>query len=383
MNKKPLILILVLLILSTLAFTQAETIFSDDFESHINEAKLKRDYQVWENGAVLRIFLEEETVNSGEKALGVEIISSNPYNNSNNGSIYRSLGIFQDNWSGATGIRFWISNPNENPLLISFNLKERYREYWAVAENGVFYFQNQAGVISQQEILYNNLPIPAHFQGWVIIPFVSLAVPDWNTAKSNDILDTNKIESYSFSVEVGEITSLVFFMDDIEVFKQNTFSTLSIDGVEHIQIPRSGELLESFSAHLGSLASQTTEGVTVNWSIQEPHDPAVSINEEGVLRIPADSLNSVINLVAQYDTPEFILMNTFDVTLEGGEVTEGEEPPTIEVTSPAVDQVSDYENFLAKFDTWTTENRALFVVLLILGVTFFLFILSIIERKLK
>jgi len=384
MRVKTPVIIISLLVLFLTAFFPSETLFKDDFEGRFHELILKRDYQVWDAGAVLNIFLEDKVVNSGNYAMGVEIVSSNPINQSKSGSVFRAMELFMGNWAGATGVRFWINNPNNSPLLLSFNLKERYREYWAVAEEGVFYFQNSDGTFSQQEILYNNLPIPAHFSGFVVLPFDSLEVPSWNTAQSNQILDKNRIESYAFSVTVGENMPITFYIDDFEVMGSTTFYKLPITGVTRINIPPSGELIETFKANLVSLDNRESDAARVTWSIQEPYDSSISINEEGVLRVPADTQNAVITLVAQLNTPEFILINTIDITLEGANSPQGFDTPVPDPTPLSiVEPDTAYDRFSKQFNTWTTENRGLFVGLLILGVTIFLSMLSFIERKLK
>lgn len=383
MSKKFPLVIIILLVLFTAAFISSEVIYHDGFEYLLDEFRLNRNYQVWESGANLKLSLEKKIVNTGENSLGVEIVSPNPLNQSITGSIFRPLELLEGNWSGASGVRFWISNPNETPLFISFNVKERFREYWAVADEGVFYFQDESGVISQQEIYHSNLLIPEQFQGDVMIPFESFAVPEWNTAHTNHILDLNRIESYAFSVMVGEITPLTFYIDDFEVFGKTTFHTLDIEGVERVNIPQSGELLENFNARLGSLQSMEVEDVEVTWSIVEPYDPTVSINNEGVMRIPAEAENAVITLVAQYHSEQFSLINTHVVILEGGEGPESVDLSATKVTPPVVENELSYHSYSARFDRWSTENRPLFVILMVIGVMIFLFILSSIQNRLN
>jgi len=381
-TKTPFILISFSLIF-LMAFIPSEVIFKDDFEGHIHKAKLKRDYQVWDTGSVLNIFLEHEFVNSGKNAMGVEIVSVNPVNGSKYGSVFRTMELLMGNWSGAAGVRFWINNPNDSPLLLSFNLKERYREYWAVAEDGIFYFQDSEGTFTQQKIFYNNMPIPANFSGFVVLPFDSLEVPSWNTAKSNQVLDSNRIESYAFSIIVGEKTPYTFYIDDFEVLGSTTFYQLLITGETHLQIPASGALTATFNANLVSLGNQEVESEPVSWSIQEPFDPIISITEEGILRIPAKTQSSVITLIARQSTAEFALINTHNVVLEGADSPQPSNTPLADPTALAVEPDTAYDRISKQFDAWTTENRALFVGLLVLGVTIFLFILSFIEKRLK
>jgi len=92
-------LIISLIILLLLAFSEWEDaaqdpIFLENFSRTLSERALKRDYPVWENGAILNIFLEKEIFNSGGKSLGIEIVSPNPNNESNIGSFYRAAFVF-------------------------------------------------------------------------------------------------------------------------------------------------------------------------------------------------------------------------------------------------------------------------------------------------
>jgi hypothetical protein len=382
-------LIISLIILLLLAFSEWEDaaqdpIFLENFSRTLSERALKRDYPVWENGAILNIFLEKEIFNSGGKSLGIEIVSPNPNNESNIGSFYRALDLFQGNWHGAVGIRFWINNPHGSPLMISFNLKERYREYWAVAENGVFYLQDEAGIINQKEIYYSNLIIPKQFQGTVILPFDSLVVPEWNTAKTNHILDLNSIESFAISVIVDNQTPRTFLIDEIEVFGKTTFKTLSVQGTETIKVPDSGEHLETYTAKLGALDSTTlSNNIDVTWSIQALNNPLISINRDGVLRIPAGSKDGIVSVDASFRTPDYILTNSIEVNLIGGEVSEVD-ASQMEETLPEIEHVFvDQDTLSARFDTWTSENRALFVFLTIIGLLIFFVFLTLLQSKIK
>jgi len=381
-SKKQLFLISLIVILS-MAFLPSEILFQDDFEGHLQEAKLNRDYQVWESGAVLEIFLEDEIINSGDNALGVKVISPNPINESRYGSVYRTFEFLQGNWIGGLGVRFWVNNPNDTALLLSFNFKERHREYWAVAEEGLFYLEEEDGVVCQQSIFYSNLSIPAEFSGFVIIPFTSFAVPAWNTARSNQKIDLNRVESYAVSVLAGENTPFNFYIDDIQVFGQTSFYEIPIEGPALIEIPPSGALLETFHADVMFSDGQRVETPLVTWSIEAPHDPNLQINDEGVLRIPAEAQPGEVTLTATWQTPEMILQNSLQVSLTGTNDGEVELAPAPSSAPTGQDQSTEYDRFSTQFDVWTMNNRPLFVGLLIIGVTGFLSVLSTIEHKLK
>ena len=102
----------------------------------------------------------------------------------------------QRNWSDGTGVRFWVINLNTEPLSLSFNFKEEFNEYWAVSGSGAYFLQGEDGSLLQQKIQYGNLQIPAIFQGFVVIPFYSFSVPEWNTALGDHVMKLARIESY-------------------------------------------------------------------------------------------------------------------------------------------------------------------------------------------
>ena len=164
-------------------------IFIDDFESLQNDRELRQNYTTWEDGALIEASLTREFFHSGEKAIRVEMKGINPTNESTNGSLYHTLNSWQNNWNGGTGLRFWIKNDADEPLLLNFNFKEKYNEYWAIAQQGIFYFEDETGNLVQQDIYYSNLLIPGGYEGKVMIPFSSFEVPDWNTARGDETMN--------------------------------------------------------------------------------------------------------------------------------------------------------------------------------------------------
>lgn len=379
--KKILIIVIELLVLSALAFTPAETIFSDNFEGYAIGGKFDQIYQVWEHGAVLNTTIDDQFSNSGDHSLAVEVISANPQNQSINGSLFRVLEMFQDDWSGANALRFWIHNPNEQPLLLSFNLKERYREYWAIDEEGVYYFQTSSGEIQQHSIQYNHLVIPADFKGTVILPFEFLIVPPWNTAKSNDVLELNAVESFAFSVVLGDTTPFTFYLDDIEVIRLESFPTLTVIGNENIEIPTFGEHLESFAAQLGSLDDPAEKTVDVEWTLQTPHDARISVDQDGILKVPHDSQGGTLTLLASVSLPNIKLVKSLQLTMSGGDGQAQNQVSDSTTRTGDAAKLSEFDQLSARFDIWAAQNRALFVALLLAGVMVFLSVLSIVERR--
>lgn len=373
----------ILPIISTNQLTEdPNPVFLDNFENQSNDRTINRTYPVWENGAYLKVFLEKENVFSGQKALGIQIISANPINGSIHGSIYHSIQGMYNSWENGSAVRFWINNPSKNSIYISFNFKEKFREYWAVADSGLFYLQNN-NVITQRNISYSNLLIPGGFTGHVIIPFKSFAVPTWNTGQTNNIMDLGNIESYAFGVNVDQTSPRTIYLDDFEVMGETEFFNLEIQGVNRIQIPASGQHVEQFNTTLSELGKPGAEFVDVEWSILEPSDPRLQIDSKGSLIIPADSTSGDVVLIAKYTEKNLILSAQYVVTLLGKSSSDTVNPSAVGETTPVAIQKSSYDDFSARFDQWTTNNRSLFVVISVLVIVVFLFLLSTIQQKLK
>lgn len=368
-----------------LVFAQVDDlIYRQDFEDIPHNSRLNRDFQVWENGAVVRLFLETRNVASGQKSMRLEVISPNPNNQSIDGSIYHTLSTTDGDWSDADAIRFWINNPNEEPLLITFNFKEKFREYWAVAETGTYFLQTDINTIHQQDIHFNNLPIPPQFNGFVIIPFISFEVPEWNTAVSDGIMNLDRIDSFALGVRVKQETPFTFYVDDIEVFSQPSFPTLTIEGPNWIQIPTSGELLETYSVLLGDIYAEEKTEITAHWKILPPSPQQLQISQNGILSIPAGIDTTSVILRATYEGERYQLVWDYPITLAGSDPGEVDDPqPDPPFTENEETASNRYDAFSARFDVWARDNRPLFVGLVIIIVLIFLILLSSVQRKLK
>lgn len=374
-------IILTILGFSQMVYPDHNPIYFENFEGITTGRKLNRDFQVWENGAILQVFLEEGIFSSGGKSLGVEAISANPLNHAMDGSLYHTLSTNNSDWSEGSGVRFWVNNPNNVPLMLTFNFKEKYREYWAIAESGIFYFQDNQNLILQQEIDYYHLVIPSRYEGSVVIPFASFSVPEWNTAHSNGFMDLDNIDSYAIGVRIGENLPTTFYIDDIEVFDQTIFRTLTIKGPDRIQAPESGVLLESFSAYLGVLDQVAAVKTEVQWSIQTGENSLLSITEDGVLSIPSETTNEIITLTAFYEYPEYLFGNQVIIVIEN---QDGQLAEEVENDSVTVEKVtSGYSVFSTGFDRWAQESRPLFILIMVSGVLVFLVFLSSVQRFMK
>ncbi len=401
-------------ILFSLAFTpqpQAYTspIYFDDFERYNSDADIKKAYTVWDDGAVLNVSLNktplDPTVHSlrlnfgqpdqiantiridvlatGQvnQSLKVELVSPNPVNNSVNGSIYHILSNSSRAWTGGSAVRFRIENPSSETLLLSFNFKEEYNEYWAVSSSGVFFLQGEADILQQRSIEYGNLPVPPEFQGYVLIPFYSFSVPDWNTARGDGVMNLKRIESFAFAVSLGHVLPREFFIDDVEVLPQHEFKTLTVQGAERIQVPASGEHREQYSAQLFSPAAQSSQQVPALWSLKLVHDARISMDADGMLNVPTGVPSGSIVISAAYQVGDFSVVDEFPVEIIGltpapTVVVEGANP------MPQVPETA-YERFSRGFELWAVEYRPIFVALSVGVILLILALLSRIQRRLK
>ncbi len=357
-------------------------VFQDDFEKYTSDSDVRRAYTVWEDGADMRVSLQRIPVHSGRQALGIYIAAPNAHNQSENGSIYHILSYFERNWSAGSGIRFWVDNANSKPLLLSLNFKEEYNEYWAIASEGIFFLQEENGALTQKEIEYGNLPIPPQYQGMVVVPFFSFAVPEWNTARGNEQLDLAKIESYAVAVTLDGIYPRTFSIDDIEVLAPAEFKTLTIQGAASIAVPASGEHREQFTAHLGSPVEQTSLQVHAVWVLRQPYDPAITLDNNGGLTIPAGVQDESVTLTATYSQLENPITSEFVVELIGRQ-PQNQAAASETTVAPQTKTQSAYDRFSWNFETWATQNRPLFVLITVGVIAVFLTVLSYFQRRLK
>jgi len=375
-------------LLSTLAFIPLQNapespVFFDDFEEYLDNKDIKKAYIVWEDGAVLNVTLQNTLVHSGKQALDIEIISANPNNQSINGSIYHILPRSQRNWSQGSQIRFWVDNTSNNTLLLSFNFKEEFNEYWAISSNGEFFLQSEDGDLLQQEILYSNLPLPANYQGFVVIPFYSFTVPEWNTARGDHVMNLARIESYAIAVNIGENSPSTFTIDDIEVSALDEMKILEIQGPNSILVPPSGEHREQYTAFLSSLAENPSENVSAIWSLRQPYDPLIKIDGNGTLTIPAGTQSNSVILAVTFTSQEIKITKEFTIVLDNGQ-----SPPEEQIAQETFDEPTqvagstDYQSSKA-FETWATENRVLFVIISVSVILLILSLLSLFQRRIK
>ena len=390
-KSNPFLIILVAVTLMTAsAFTYLDAVpqdpvFVDDFEHYRSQSGLEKSWQVWQDGAQINVGIEKETVGEGGQAMRVEVLAPNPQNDSEIGSIYHYLSAGKRNWVGATGFRFWVNNDSKEPLLISLNFKERFNEYWAVADSGVFLLENPADQYQPKAIEYGNLPIPGSYSGYVVVPFASFSMPEWNTARGDEVMDLAAIESFAFGVTMRGYYPRTFILDAVSVITRVEYPYLEIKGVDSIPVPVSGEHREPFSAYMTEPISETSQMVAAEWELADAGTEGPAISSDGWLSVPAGSAGQTLILHALYKTEAGVLTDSQTITLTGDSASGNGIAEDAQEAAPdnAKPALSEYERFSLAFEKWAAENRTLFVLLGIGLVLLVLAVLSAFQKKIK
>lgn len=386
----------------------ASPIYFDDFEQYKSDADIKKAYTVWDDGAVLNVSLNKTALdpsvhslrlnfgqpNASDKsiridvtatgqinqAMKIELIAPNSANRSVNGSIYHVLPGRWRAWTGGSAVRFRVDNASTETLLLSFNFKEEFNEYWAVSTDGIFFLQSSENLLVQKDIEYGNLPIPANFQGFVLIPFYSFSVPAWNTARGDEVMNLKRIESFAFSVQLGHALPRAFVVDDVEVIPEVELKTLTIQGASRIQVPVSGEHREQFTTVLHAPSKDDTKQVKADWSLVQSFDSNISIGDDGILTVPSGTQSGTIIISATHSVGEYAIADEFLVEIVGQEPA----PQQPDALLDEIEQTNTaYEEFSRGFELWAVEYRPLFVAVSIGVILLVLALLSRFQRRLK
>ncbi len=384
---------LVLVSLSSAAYgphqnTAVDQIYLEDFESYNTDRQLSRAFTTWEDGADIRVTIEDTSTSSGRQAMRVDGFAPHPGTGNRNGSIYHVLARSERDWTDASGIQFWILNPEPENFSLSINFKEEYNEYWALGNSGVYYLLEPDGVLRQRELNYGNILIPPEFEGFVRIPFHGFEVPEWNTAHGDRILDLERIESYAFGFSADSEIQRWLSIDDIGIQSEINYERLELQGASQVSVPLSGEHREKYAALLGDLEFDDPLMVRVAWALADSPDPAIQIDNNGWLVVPAGAKGGNLILRARTTGSEPYLENSYEVFLDA-ETPAAEEASadaaSLDEVSESVPGVSDtaYDEFSDTFETWAYENRPVFVLLSVGAILAVLFLLTLFQRKLK
>jgi hypothetical protein len=357
---------------------QQAGLYTDDFEQYVTTKMVRQAYNVWDDGAKIDISLENKNIDRGANAMRIQVVGPNAQDGATSGSMYRSLPLTERDWSNSAGIRFWINNPSQESLWLTFNFKEAYNEYWSVNPGSPYLLENEYAFLEQRECQYGNMVIPPEFKGRMIIPIRSFSVPDWNTARGDKKLQLSQIESYAIGVTLHNDFPRTFYIDTIEVLPEGLPIPV-IQGVGQIEIPSTGELVEKFKA----VDSTSGSDLPGKWSVDSPNNPEISI-VNGALSIPATANAGNITIHSRLDESETGMETSWQIKLTGGLFPLAENATDYSssdiVTAPTV---TAYDRFAHDFEKWSMENRPWFVLISVSLVVFFIFILSRFQNRLK
>lgn len=305
--------------ISSLAFAPFQTsnpdrpIFEDKF-NYLTTGLLNGAFSPWKDGARVTVSLVEDRREPGNRCMRIDLLGPNQRTANRDASVFRILQLQERSWSDASAARFWIENPSAFPLILSFNFKEEFNEYWATSGGQVFFLESEEGVLIKQDALYGNLPIPAGYSGFVVIPFAGMAVPEWNTARGDFVMDTSAVESFAIGISADQYYPRHFFVDDFRVLSTE-YPYLDISGPAEIDIPASGELRQQYMVDAIIPDWQTALEVVPTWILAGEISPTISIDDNGWLIIPSGVESREITLTAQYPYGDRILIANINILL--------------------------------------------------------------------
>lgn len=271
--------------------------FADSFAEAGNEAKSVRidtgqaaSYDVWHEGAVVQLSLEEG-VHNGNGALRADLIEPNAATGEKSGSFYHILPENKRDWSKTAFIKFWLKNASGQNLLLNLSFKEAASEDWGLGREGSFFLEDADGMLYKTQFQYCNLEIPAEYEGYVLLPFSSLVVPDWSTASGDGVLALSNIETYAFGAQYAG-TRQTFYLDDITVASSPEHRVVCIQMEDSaVEIPKEGSSDTLLGAYVTDLEG-ALEKEDVSFRLGQDY-PGISLTKDGTLTVysnagPAD-----------------------------------------------------------------------------------------------
>lgn len=373
---------------SSLAFVPIRTpnpehpIFEEPF-NYLTTGLLNGAFSPWKDGARVTVSLAEDRREPGNRSMRVDLLGPNQRTTNRDASVFRILQLEERRWSSASAARFWIENPSDFPLILSFNFKEEFNEYWATSGSQIYFLEDEQGGLLRQSAQYGNLPIPSGYIGFVAIPFEGMAVPEWNTARGDFKMDTSAVESFAIGINVDQHYPRHFIVDDFQV-RTAQFPYLDISGPDEIDIPASGELRQQYAVTVVVPDWKIPLEIVPSWKLERDINPAISIDENGWLVVPAGIDNQEITLTAQYPYADRLLIAKKGILLKSAQaeaVPSSTQTPI--VSDPALREKSAYEQFSENFDTWSFENRPLFVVISIGVIVLIMVVLAYFQRRMR
>jgi hypothetical protein len=340
---------------------------------------------VWGDGANLKISLVDGGSPGSLQAMRVAVLEKNAQSGNKTGSFYHALQFKEQNWSAADGFRFWITNLSSLPLLLSINFKEEFNEYWATTGNCTYFAISDETHAFQKACEYGNIIIPVNFEGVIFVPFSSFSVPDWNSARGNEILELSRIESFAFGVTLSQDFPNSFDLDDLAVVSNSGQGIFEISGPRSIQVPDEGEHSAKFTSSVLKSGSTDQAYLGVDWYLLETTNPLIRITKDGVLTVPAGVNSQTLPVIATKTDGTNKYSVVFDVAIISSSSGDSASVAADKNLGGSVSGVEEdaYARFSKGFESWAKVNRPLFVILSVASVLLVLVVLSSIQSKLK
>ena len=192
----------------------------------------------------------------------------------------------------------------------------------------------------------------------------------------------NRVESYALGMSLRENLPHVFYVDDIEIITREEYPGLFLYGEEWVSVPTSGELAVFYTAQVRMPGDAVLKDAVVEWSCEGLLSDDILCTPQGKLTVPAGVESQKIAISAVFSTGSGTIMNTKEVHILGlDSQAEASLEPTATLFATPIP--TDYQQFSANFEKWTTGNRTLFMILLVGGILVILAVLSALQRRLK
>lgn len=275
-------------------------------------------YALWQDGAHMRLSQAEEGVRDGNTALRVDLTGTNEATGATSGSFYHILPETRRDWSQTGFIRFWIKNASEKSLLFNCSFKEAANEDWGLGQEGAFYLEDEDGMYYPCDYHYCNLEIPAGYEGYVVLPYSSMTVPDWSTAKGDRTLRLDNIETYAFGAQYSDAPQ-TFYLDEVTVASDPDTRAVGVRlPKDAVAIPKQGETTMRFDAYVTNLSGDFSDEDVV-FSLKGSYDD-VALSKDGALTVQAGAAPADVAVTAAVaGKPQYY--HTFTVRVGDAPVT--------------------------------------------------------------
>ena len=253
-------------------------------------------YAPWQDGARMRLTQAEKGLRPGDTALRADIIGPNDATGEQSGSYYHVLPESRRDWSQTEFVRFWIKNASGERLLFNLSFKEAASEDWGLGQEGTFFLQDEDGMFYPLAYSYCNLEIPPGYEGYVVLPFSSMTVPEWSTAKGDRALRLSNIETFAFGALYTGAPQ-TFYLDEVTVTSDPQTRAVGVRPADKsVAVPEQGEKKTRFDAWVTGLSGDYYNEDVV-FSLMGRYD-GIALSKDGVLAVDAGAKPAVITVKA-------------------------------------------------------------------------------------